>query len=67
MFIVYGIMRFLIELLRDDNPFEIGHLTISQLLGISLVILGASLLALFNFLKAETLPPDNPGPKKPSK
>lgn len=67
MFIVYGIMRFLIELLRDDNPFEIGHLTISQLLGISLVILGAALLALFNFLKPETLPPDNPGPKKPSK
>jgi prolipoprotein diacylglyceryltransferase len=46
MFIFYGVMRFLMELARDDNPFEIDHLTIAQLLGIGLVILGAVFLAL---------------------
>lgn len=67
MFIVYGIMRFLMELLRGDNPFEIDHLTIAQLLGISLVILGAALLTLFNFLRPEVLPSEKPARKKPSK
>jgi len=56
MFIVYGVMRFLIELVRDDNPFEIGHLTIAQLLGIALVLLGAALLAFFTAAKPEKLP-----------
>jgi len=56
MFIVYGVMRFLMELLRDDNPFEIDHLTIAQLLGIALVLLGAALLAFFTIAKPERLP-----------
>jgi phosphatidylglycerol:prolipoprotein diacylglycerol transferase len=55
MFIVYGVMRFLMELLRDDNPFEIDHLTISQLLGIALVVLGAALLVFFALAKPERL------------
>ncbi len=55
MFIVYGVMRFLMELLRDDNPFEIDHLTISQLLGIALVVLGAALLVFFTLAKPERL------------
>ncbi|HPC95950.1 MAG TPA: prolipoprotein diacylglyceryl transferase [Sedimentisphaerales bacterium] len=59
MFVVYGIMRFLIEMVRDDNPFEIDHLTIAQLLGIGLVILGAALVVFFALSKPETLPPDN--------
>ncbi|MBN1359706.1 MAG: prolipoprotein diacylglyceryl transferase [Sedimentisphaerales bacterium] len=56
MFIVYGVMRFLMELLRDDNPYEIDHLTISQLLGIALVVLGTALLAFFTLARPEKLP-----------
>jgi len=56
MFIFYGVMRFLMELARDDNPFEIDHLTIAQLLGIGLVILGALLLTFFALIRPEELP-----------
>ena len=59
MFVVYGAMRFIIEMLRDDNPFEIDHLTVSQLLGIGLVILGAVLAIVFSRLKPEKLPNGN--------
>lgn len=55
MFIFYGVMRFLMEWVRDDNPFELGCLTISQLLGIGLVILGGVLLVLFAVAKPEEL------------
>jgi phosphatidylglycerol:prolipoprotein diacylglycerol transferase len=51
MFILYGIARFFIEFLRDDNPFEVDSLTISQLLGIALVVFGAVLMAIFQRLK----------------
>ena len=51
MFILYGIARFLIEFLRDDNPFEVDSLTISQLLGIALVIFGVVLMAVFQRMK----------------
>jgi phosphatidylglycerol:prolipoprotein diacylglycerol transferase len=53
MFIIYGIMRFLLELVRDDNPFEYGWWivykggTVSQNLGIYLVVLGVVLMAVF--------------------
>ncbi|NLZ05278.1 MAG: prolipoprotein diacylglyceryl transferase [Phycisphaerae bacterium] len=67
MFVVYGVMRFFMEMLRDDNPFEIDHLTIAQLLGIGLVILGAALIVLFALVKPETLAPDNPKPARPRK
>jgi phosphatidylglycerol:prolipoprotein diacylglycerol transferase len=59
MFIVYGVMRLLMELLRDDNPFEIGRLTISQLLGIGLVILGGGLLVFLALARPEKLPSAN--------
>ncbi len=67
MFIFYGVLRFLMEMLRDDNPFEIGHLTVSQLLGVGLVLLGSALLALFSFLQPEMLPPDNAKPARRDK
>ena len=57
MFILYGVMRFIIESLRDDNPFEYGWWavykggTVSQNLGIYLVILGTVLIVLFHFTK----------------
>lgn len=47
MFVVYGITRFFIEFLRDDNPFEFNGLTISQIIGIAMIILGAVLIVIF--------------------
>lgn len=47
MFILYGITRFFIEFLRDDNPFEFDNLTISQNISILLVVLGAGLIVVF--------------------
>lgn len=44
MFIFYGVTRFLLEFLRDDNPFEYFGLTISQNLGIVLVAFGLLML-----------------------
>ena len=32
MFILYGFGRFLMEFVRDDNPFEVASITVSQLL-----------------------------------
>ena len=46
MFVFYGTMRFLIEYIRDGNPFEYGWLaiykggTVSQNIGIYMVIIG---------------------------
>lgn len=51
MFILYGISRFSIELLRDDNPFETAGLTISQLIGLGMIVLGLCLMGLFQSLK----------------
>jgi len=56
MFILYGIMRFCIEMLRDDNPFEAAGLTISQILSVALAILGLALVVFFSFAKPERLP-----------
>ncbi|MBN1508534.1 MAG: prolipoprotein diacylglyceryl transferase [Sedimentisphaerales bacterium] len=56
MFILYGIGRFLIEFIRDDNPYEIASLTISQLLALGLVILGSALTVYFANAKPERLP-----------
>lgn len=63
MFVLYGILRFVMELLRDDNPYEIGHLTISQLIGIGLFALGIAVVALISHLKPEKLPPMKKLPK----
>lgn len=58
-FILYGVARFLIEFVRDDNPFEYAWWavykggTISQNLGIYLVIIGAILMVLLTISKAE--------------
>ncbi len=65
MFILYGITRFLIEFVRDDNPFEHGPWamrivyvvykggTISQNLAIYLVIIGFVLIGVFQKLKPD--------------
>ena len=51
MFILYGIARFLIEFLRDDNPFEFDSLTISQNMSIVMLILGVVLMIIFEKMK----------------
>ncbi len=55
MFIVYGITRFLMEYLRDDNPFEFDGLTISQNIGIAMVALGVILMAVFKAMKVKPI------------
>lgn len=55
MFIFYGLMRFAVEMRRDDNPFEVGSLTISQLLSIGLITLGIILAVFFTFSRPEKL------------
>jgi prolipoprotein diacylglyceryltransferase len=62
-FILYGITRFLIEYIRDDNPFEYAWWaiykggTVSQNLSIYLVILGVVLMGLFQVAKPKILIP----------
>ncbi|OHB64835.1 MAG: hypothetical protein A2Y77_16590 [Planctomycetes bacterium RBG_13_62_9] len=56
MFVFYAVMRFLIEFVRDDNPYEIGSLTISQLLSVGLFALGVVLAAYFAVTQPEPLP-----------
>ena len=51
MLALYGIVRFLLELSRDDNPYEFGHLTISQIIGVGLLILGTSIFVAVGRLK----------------
>ncbi len=51
MFILYGIIRFFMELLRDDNPFEFDGLTISQNISIAMIILGSVLIVVFQKMK----------------
>ncbi len=55
MFVLYGLTRFLIEFLRDDNPFEFDGLTISQIIGIAMIIFGALLMAILQIMKPKTL------------
>jgi len=60
MFILYGIARFFIEFLRDDNPFEYSWWliykggTISQNLGIYMAIFGLLLMLIFQRMKNTT-------------
>jgi prolipoprotein diacylglyceryltransferase len=54
--VLYGTARFLMEMLRDDNPFEIDRLTISQLLSIGLAIAGIGLAVFFTRSTPEKLP-----------
>ncbi len=59
MFVIYGITRFFIEFLRDDNPFEYGWwaiykgATVSQNIGIYMVIFGLILMLIFQKIKTQ--------------
>jgi len=54
MFVLYGFSRFLLEFIRDDNPYELGILTISQILGIAMLVLGVVLLVILPHMKSDT-------------
>jgi len=54
MFVLYGLTRFLLEFIRDDNPYELGILTISQILGIAMLVLGVVLLVILSHMKSDT-------------
>lgn len=56
MFILYGVTRFFMEFLRDDNPFEFDGLTISQNISIVMVMLGVILIVVFQKAKPDGLP-----------
>jgi phosphatidylglycerol:prolipoprotein diacylglycerol transferase len=56
MFVLYAIMRFSVEMIRDDNPFEMAGLTISQLLSFVLAALGIVLAVYFSLSEPEKLP-----------
>jgi phosphatidylglycerol:prolipoprotein diacylglycerol transferase len=60
MFIIYGITRFLIEFVRDDNPFEFDSITISQNIGIALILLGVVLMVVFEAMKPDKIAPPPP-------
>ena len=59
MFIFYGSVRFWLETLRDDNPFETAWWaiykggTVSQNIGIYMVVVGVILLTIFTIRKPE--------------
>lgn len=59
MFVLYGITRFFIEFLRDDNPFETAWWavykggTISQNMGIYLAIFGSVLMVIFARMRTD--------------
>jgi phosphatidylglycerol:prolipoprotein diacylglycerol transferase len=52
--VMYGIGRFLIELLRDDNPFEIGSMTVSQIMGLVMFASGLVLLMALMTTRSDT-------------
>lgn len=64
MFILYGVARFFLETLRDDNPFEYGWWaiykggTVSQNLGIYMAIFGIVLIIIFQKVKLKVIVPD---------
>jgi phosphatidylglycerol:prolipoprotein diacylglycerol transferase len=68
MLILYGFTRFLIEFIRDDNPYEIDSLTISQILGIFMIISGIVFIILLPYFKsvipAASQPPQNKYPSQ---
>jgi phosphatidylglycerol:prolipoprotein diacylglycerol transferase len=55
MFIIYGIARFFMEFIRDDNPFEFDGLTISQNIGIAMIVFGVLLMVIFEKMKPDVI------------
>jgi len=51
--LLYGPARFVLEAIRDDNPYEVGTLTISQIVGLVMLAAGGVLLVVLLTNKAE--------------
>ena len=51
MFILYGVTRFFLEFVRDDNPIGFAHLTISQNICIVMILFGIALMILFEKMR----------------
>jgi phosphatidylglycerol---prolipoprotein diacylglyceryl transferase len=51
--ILYGFLRFGMELLRDDNPFEFDGLTVSQNISIVMIVSGIVLMVVLDRLKTQ--------------
>ena len=62
MLVIYGLMRFPMEFVRDDNPFERAGLTVSQLIALGMIAFGLSLMLLVQWMRAEK--PETPRPVK---
>jgi len=60
MCILYGIGRFFMEFLRDDNPIEFDGITISQNISIVLIVLGVASMIIFEKMKPGKIMPANP-------
>ncbi len=53
MFVMYGIGRFFLEFVRDDNPFGFNGLTISQNISIGLAVMGIIIIVVCERAKAD--------------
>ncbi len=51
MFVVYGVTRFLIEFIRDDNPYEFDGITVSQNICVGLIIFGFVMMVAFHLIE----------------
>jgi len=58
MFILYSIARFFMEFIRDDNPFELDGLTVSQLIAVPMLAFGIILVAVFQKMRSDKISPD---------
>jgi len=56
MFVLYGISRFFLEFVRDDNPLGFDGLTVSQNICVIMIIFGAVLMAVFTKMKPDNTP-----------
>jgi phosphatidylglycerol:prolipoprotein diacylglycerol transferase len=45
MLVLYSVVRFFIETIRGDNPYELGYFTISQLLSMAMFVCGVVMFA----------------------
>ncbi len=58
MFILYGVGRFCLELVRDDNPFGLNGLTVSQNLGLAMIVGGIVQMIVYGRMKTAAAKPD---------
>ncbi|UCG55931.1 MAG: prolipoprotein diacylglyceryl transferase [Phycisphaerales bacterium] len=54
--VLYGFTRSLLECVRDDNPYEFAFLTISQILGMVLIVVGVVLLVVLSSPGSDSAP-----------